>query len=424
MLDQLVGLGLLDGVGRAPPRRRRRTRTPARMTRSRATQPAGGRRAPPPRGARGPSGVGDLGGRLGAPGEELVQLVVVEPRVRADPAPIEARRPRLALAAEHDLGRNGEALDPGRQAARVVAERRRKHRLDRARDVGAGAAAKRLGVERASRPDVGGHVGDVDPEPDAVPLGLGRDRVVEVARGRRVDGEGRRARSGRGAQPAARGRRLRHRAPRPRARAVKPRCVPRSQSRAATTSRARSAEPSGRSTLAPRAPKSTSAISPGPTLGPPARVACGPRSNSGSATVKRPRRSTLATRRPRPAPRRGLTGSRRQMFSASTASAFCSASSCGALRLFSDLDVRGDPLAGKRGAVRREVLADRQVERAARREVDDLLEGALAEGARADDRRHVMLSRAPRRGSRRRRRCRGRSGPRSACVGSGSPTAS
>jgi len=37
---------------------------------------------------------------------------------------------------------------------------------------------------------VGGDVGDVDPEPEAVALALRRDGVVEVARGRRIDREG------------------------------------------------------------------------------------------------------------------------------------------------------------------------------------------------------------------------------------------
>ena len=60
-----------------------------------------------------------------------------------------------------------------------------------ARDVGAVRPAPGLDVERRARLDVGGDVGDVDPETDPVALATGRDRVVEVARGRRVDGEGR-----------------------------------------------------------------------------------------------------------------------------------------------------------------------------------------------------------------------------------------
>ena len=37
---------------------------------------------------------------------------------------------------------------------------------------------------------MGGDVGDVDPEPDPALRGLGGDGIVEVAGGRRVDGEG------------------------------------------------------------------------------------------------------------------------------------------------------------------------------------------------------------------------------------------
>ena len=58
-------------------------------------------------------------------------------------------------------------------------------------------------------------------------------------------------------------------------------------------------------------------------------------------------------------------------------------------------------------AVGGQVLADRQVERAAVGQVDHLLEGALAVGAGADHRRRGRSAAAPRSGSRRPRRCRG-----------------
>ena len=80
---------------------------------------------------------------------------------------------------------------PGARLQASLAQRVRQHRLDRARGVGAVGAAPRLEVERRAGPHVGGDVGDVDPDPGAVALALGRDGVVEVARGRRVDGEGR-----------------------------------------------------------------------------------------------------------------------------------------------------------------------------------------------------------------------------------------
>ena len=84
------------------------------------------------------------------------------------------------------------------------------------------------------------------------PSRRGRDRVVEVARRRRVDREGWRARSGRGA-----GRRARRARPRRVGRlgdssaVAKPRSHPASSSSASTTSRARFGEPSSRSSRAP-----------------------------------------------------------------------------------------------------------------------------------------------------------------------------
>src|SRR3954447_21784815 len=52
-----------------------------------------------------------------------------------------------------------------------------------------------LALERRAGADVGGHVGDVHPDAEAlVAERLGRDRIVEVARGDRVDREGGEAR--------------------------------------------------------------------------------------------------------------------------------------------------------------------------------------------------------------------------------------
>ncbi len=137
------------------------------------------------------SGSATSAGGLPPAGEDLVQLVVVEADVGADAAAVEARPPRLHPRPELDLGRHRQPLDPRRQAAGLAGERVRQHRLDRAGDVGAVAAPPRLLVEQRARLDVGGDVGDVDPDPGAVALALGGDGVVEVARGGGVDGEGR-----------------------------------------------------------------------------------------------------------------------------------------------------------------------------------------------------------------------------------------
>ena len=109
--------------------------------------------------------LGDRLRRFGAAGEDRVELVVVEPRVGADAAAVEARRGRPAARSQLDLRGHREALDARRQAARLLAQRVRQHRLDRARRVGAVAAAPRLAVERRAGRHVGGDVGDVDPEP-------------------------------------------------------------------------------------------------------------------------------------------------------------------------------------------------------------------------------------------------------------------
>ena len=64
------------------------------------------------------------------------------------------------------------------------------HRLDRAGHVDARGAPGGLAVERAAGTQVGGHVGDVHPEPDAAVLAPGGDRVVEVLGVVGVDREG------------------------------------------------------------------------------------------------------------------------------------------------------------------------------------------------------------------------------------------
>ncbi len=68
----------------------------------------------------------------------------------------------------------------GPQRAGAVGQRLGQHRLHRAGHVGAGAAAVGLGVDRAAGAHVGGHVGDVHPQPHEAVALLGGDRVVEV----------------------------------------------------------------------------------------------------------------------------------------------------------------------------------------------------------------------------------------------------
>jgi hypothetical protein len=185
-----VRLGLLDAPGAGDVA----TRVELELRLERLDLERGHRAAP---GERGGGTAGEIerrrdgGGRLGPSGEDLVELVVVEAGVGADAAAVEGGRARLAPPAQVDLGRDRQPLDARSEAAHLVAEQRRQHRLDRAGDVGGGAPGERLGVERGAGADVGRDVGDVDPEADAIVLGGSRDGVVEVPRRRGVNGEGR-----------------------------------------------------------------------------------------------------------------------------------------------------------------------------------------------------------------------------------------
>ena len=182
MLDQPVGLRLGHRAGAVTaPSASKLNSGSNDSTSSDPHRSSGGERGG--RAARQGERLRHLRRRLGATGEELIELVVVEACVGADAAPVEARRPRLAARAQLDLRRHGQALDSRRKAACCIAERRGQHRLH-------GARARRCCCARRSasesRPRAGPHMGsdvrDVDPEPHAVPLRLGRDGVVEVAR--------------------------------------------------------------------------------------------------------------------------------------------------------------------------------------------------------------------------------------------------
>ena len=221
------------------PRRARRSRSAAATARAAAS-------------ALGPRLLGALLAR-----EDPVHLRVVEPRVASDHAAVE-RRAHHALGLHLELHRDRAPVLVRHEAAGLVRQRLRQHRLDRARDVDARAAPVGLGLERRARPHVGGHVGDVDPEADAAVLALGRDRVVEVARRHRVDRE----RGQRGeVEPVGRRPAACARPPRPRC--GKLRRSPRSTMIASITSRATSGSPSGRITRGPRLPPPTSTIEPG-----------------------------------------------------------------------------------------------------------------------------------------------------------------
>ncbi len=106
---------------------------------------------------------------------------------------------------EDELDGDALARLPRHQAAEVAAQRRRQHRLGEQRQVQARGAAPRLALDLAVVVHEVRDVGDV--HVGAVPVALARDRdgVVEVARGVRVDGEGRERREVAAAVVRARG---------------------------------------------------------------------------------------------------------------------------------------------------------------------------------------------------------------------------
>ena len=119
--------------------------------------------------------------------EDLVRLVVGQPRAAADQRTAHVRRAGLAVGADAHLDADHAPHLAGAQAAGVRRELERQHRLHRAGHVDAAGAARRLVVERAARLHVARDVGDVHPGANAVAVRLDADRVVEVARRRRVD---------------------------------------------------------------------------------------------------------------------------------------------------------------------------------------------------------------------------------------------
>ena len=189
LLDQAVGLGLLDRVraddlsvleaelGLGALNVERRAGPASREGRSRL--PCERQR------------LGDPAGRPRPTAEDLVELVVVEPRVRADQAAVEARRERLAGLRDLNLGGDGEPVLVGDEAADVGGEDLRQHRRHPSRDIGGVSPPVGLLLDGAARANVRRDVGDVDPEAIAALGPGGGHSVVEVVGARGVDREGR-----------------------------------------------------------------------------------------------------------------------------------------------------------------------------------------------------------------------------------------
>ena len=355
VLDQAVGLGLVDGVGADHRSVASRTRTPARTTRSRASRRACSP-APPPRDVRRASGSATAAGgesgrrRTGRAGRSRAA------RPSGCGCPIEAGRARLAARRQRDLGRHREAVDPRREAARLVAEQAREHRLHRARHVGARPARS----ASASSPPPGRTWADTSamwiqsrtPSPSAsAETASSKSRAVagstvKVATCRQVA-------ASRGASVRRRGARR----PPSSSAAGNPRRPHDPRAGRRPRRAGASAQPRARSALAP--PRRSR-----PAPGHPAAPSTEPRASGRLAGRARraarrrrsgPRRSTVATRRPTPAPagdspvldRRLLGQDGKCLLEAPRPDVFG----------LSAADVRLDPLAGERGSVGGEVLA-------------------------------------------------------------------
>ena len=122
-----------------------------------------------------------------------LHLLVGQPRGRAHEAAQEAVPARVAGGVDPQLGGQARPLLAGVERAPAVGQRLGQHGHDPVGKVGGVAALEGGAVEAAVRAHVPGHVGDRDHGVPAagigrVGVGLGPDRVVEVARVGAVDG--------------------------------------------------------------------------------------------------------------------------------------------------------------------------------------------------------------------------------------------
>ena len=354
MLDQPVGLGLVDGLGARPPRRRRRTRTPARRTRSRAT-PTERRRASAAAARRARRRAGPRQRRAAGSGRRRSRRAGRSRAARPSgcgsdrSSPTAARRSLLSMISAVTARRS----TPGARLQASSLSRLGSMGSTVPGHVGARPAPERLRVQPAARSHVGRDVGDVDPEPDAVCV-LGRPRRRRRSRARSPGstvkvGEVRSGRA-RGRSPCV-----------PRGRRVP--CLVLERSREAPAALAIPEQ--GGDHVARRAPPSREREAPWRRL----RRSRPARGRPAARPPSRGQRRLRAALEERlgdgeaPPPLHGRhpppnDGARREAhlfstaaFSASTASAFWSPSSGVRLRVVHRLDVRRDPLARERGAV-------------------------------------------------------------------------
>src|SRR2546425_709491 len=108
-----------------------------------------------------------------------------------DRAPrVDAPRAGARLAVRRQLDGDTEPILVRPQAAAVVRELGREHRRGQSRDVGREGTVCSATIERRSGRNIRRYIRDVHPGAEATVLLLDGERVVEVLRGLRVDGEG------------------------------------------------------------------------------------------------------------------------------------------------------------------------------------------------------------------------------------------
>ena len=155
------------------------------------------------------------------PSRAACTCLIGQPRRRAHHRALEAVPALAAVGVDPQMRREAGAVVARLQRAQPVRQRLGQHRHDAVGEIDRIAAPRRLAVERAAGRTYHGDIGDRDDEMPAagigrVGVGLGPDRVVEIARVAAVDRDQREvAQIGAARQARAAARRRPRRAPRP-----------------------------------------------------------------------------------------------------------------------------------------------------------------------------------------------------------------
>ena len=116
------------------------------------------------------------------------RLRIGQPRRRAQQRRIELRACDATVVRDVHLAHESGALDFRHQRTEVIRQLLRQHRQHPVREIDAGRARVRVGIECGPRLHVMADIGDRHQQPPAAAAGLGVDRIVEVARVLAVNG--------------------------------------------------------------------------------------------------------------------------------------------------------------------------------------------------------------------------------------------